>query len=160
MDAKLVTELSSDSTGAADNKAASPPFRYSDMFDEYCGYYLSVGMSFEDYWDGDSTMVKYYRKKDELENNRMNFKLWLQGAYIYEALLCVCPAYDSFSKHRTPQPYREQPIPLTDKEADRQREEKERKLMEENRKAMEEAMIRVNKRFKSKKEGGQKNDGD
>lgn len=159
MDAKLVTELSSDNTGAAVNKAASPHFRYSDKFDEFCGYYLSVGMSYEDYWDGDCEMVKYYRRKDELDINRMNFKLWLQGAYIYEALLYVCPAYDSFSKHRSPQPYREQPMPLTEKEANKQQEEKERKIMEENRAAMEQAMIRVNKRIKSKKEGGQKNDG-
>ena len=160
MDAKLVTELSSDNTGAAVNKAASPHFRYSDKFDEMCGYYLSIGMSYEDYWDGDCEMVKYYRRKDELDISRMNFELWLQGAYIYEALLYVSPTYDSFSKHRTPQPYREQPIPLTEKEADRQQEERERKIMETNRAAMEEAMIKVNKRFKSKKEGGQKNDGD
>ena len=160
MDAKLVTELSSEDKGAAVTRAVKPPFRYSDKFDELCGYYLSVGMSFEDYWDGDNTMVRYYRRKDEFERDRRNFDLWLQGAYIYEALLCVCPAYDSFSKHRTPQPYREQPLPLNEKQVVQQQEEKERKLMEANREAMEEAMIRVNKRFKSQKEGGQKNDGD
>ena len=158
MDAKLVTDLSSEDGGGGDTGRQSP-FRYTDKFEELCGYYLSVGMSYEDYWDGDCTMVKYYREKGKLDRERRNFELWLQGAYIYEALLCVCPAYDSFSKHRTPQPYRDRPLPLTETEAEVQEAEREKAKMEQNKQAMKEAAERFNKRFKSKKKGGQM-DGD
>lgn len=60
MDGKLVTDLSSAEDGGGGRSRPSPSLRYGDKFEELCGYYMSLGMSYSDYWDGDNcmTMVK------------------------------------------------------------------------------------------------------
>ena len=73
-------------------------------------------MSYSDFWDGDPVIAKYYRDKYRCEMDRRNVELWLQGAYVYEAILDAMPAFNFFSKKRDPVPYRDEPMPLTSQE--------------------------------------------
>lgn len=156
----MVTDSPSDDSGDGGESRPSP-FRYSDRFEELCGYYLSIGMSYEDYWDGDCCMTKYYRKKDTLDRERRNYDLWLQGAYIYEALLDASPVFNPLSAKKKPHPYRETPIPLTANESKKIEEMNKQKQLENGREAMRMMMIEFNKRFEEKTEkGGELNDGD
>ena len=75
MESELVTGSDSNN-GGEDN---SPPIRYTDYFEKACPYYLSIGMTWEQYWDGDNTMVKYFRQADNLRSETKNAELWLQG---------------------------------------------------------------------------------
>ena len=101
----------------------------TEQFYEHLPFYLSIGMTFEQYWDGDCLLAKYYRKAHELKQNRRNQELWLQGAYFYEALCDVAPVLHAFAKKGTKvTPYVEEPFALTDKEV------KERRLREERTK--------------------------
>lgn len=71
-------------------------------------------MTEEQYWDKDCCLVKFYREADKLRKERMNQELWLQGMYFYDALSRVSPILRAFGKKGTkPQPYVEEPYPIT-----------------------------------------------
>ena len=79
------------------------------------------------YWDGDPCLAKDFREAHEIRRQERNQELWLQGAYIYEALCKVAPVIHAFAKKGTkPSPYTEEPYPLTkrDLRERRQRDEK------------------------------------
>jgi hypothetical protein len=114
-------------------------------------YYLSIGMSPEQYWDGDSTLTIHYRKADEIRNERKNQELWLQGMYIYEALCDVAPIIHAFAKKGTkPRPYATAPYSLTTRQREREKVEKERGKHNKGLRYMEAMMSSNNKRFGSK----------
>lgn len=100
----MVTEKSTDNDGDGRENRPSP-LRYTKIFEEECGYYLSIGMTYLDYWDGDSTMVKYYRDKHKRELERQNFNHWMQGLYFYEALIDASPVFNPLSEKHEPYPY-------------------------------------------------------
>lgn len=111
-------------------------------------YYLSIGMTCEQFWDDDVELVKFYREAWRLKQKARNQELWLQGAYIYEAILAASPVLHDFVKRGTkPIPYREQPYALFEKEKALTKEEKS------DRKAkavMEMLMVSINKKFEKK----------
>ena len=153
MDGELVTDLSSDDfTGDGGVKGRqSLVLRYGKKFEELCGYYMSIGMSYRDYWDGDSTMVKYYRQADELRKERRNAALWLQGIYFYEALLNASPVLNPLSSRKKPFPFRDSPIPLTEAEKTRLDEIDKQKRLEAGREAMRAMMIAFNEKFEERR---------
>jgi hypothetical protein len=107
-------------------------------------------MSPEQYWDDDPSLVKYYRKADEIQRKRINQELWLQGMYIYEALCDVAPMLHAFAKKGTkPLPYPEYPYALTHTEREEARKVQEQKEREKARQYMEAKMAEINKHFKS-----------
>ena len=128
---------------------SSPPhFTYTDKFYELFPYYLSIGMTPEQYWDGDCTLVKYYRQAEEMRTERRNQELWLQGMYIYEAICDVAPVLHAFAKKGTkPHPYPSKPYAISEKQIREEREEKERKIAEKGKRFMEAMMQSTNKRF-------------
>ena len=147
MDSELVS--SSLSTTEEDGRqGSSSSFTYTERFYELFPYYLFIGMTPEQYWDGDSTLVKYYRKAEELRNEKRNQELWLQGMYIYEAICDVAPILHAFAKKGTkPTPYSTKPYPLTEKQTKQNEEEKQRKLAEKGKKFMEAMAASINKKF-------------
>ena len=105
-------------------------------------------MTYDQYWEGDCTLVKYYRKAEEIRNEKRNQELWLQGMYVYEAICDVAPVLHAFAKKGTkPTPYSIKPYPLNDKQSKREAEEKQRKLTEKGKKFMEAMAMSINKKF-------------
>ena len=146
MDSELVSSSLSATDGGG-QKSSPPYFTYTEKFYEWFPYYISIGMTPEQYWEGDSTLVKYYRKADELRNERHNHELWLQGMYIYDALCDVSPVLHSFAKKGTkPHPYPSKPYAITEKQIRQEREAKERRLVEKGKKFMEVMMTSLNKK--------------
>jgi len=86
-----------------------------------------MGMTYNQFWDDDCTLVKYYRKAQEIKRKQKNQELWLQGMYFYDALCDVAPILRSFAKQGTkPKPYPAEPYPITSKEVEeRKRRERE-----------------------------------
>ena len=81
-------------------------------------------MSYEQFWEMDVELVTYYRKAWKLKRDMRNQDLWLQGAYIYEALLDVVPVMHAFAKKGAkPVPYREKPYELYDRPKDKKKAE-------------------------------------
>ena len=84
------------------------------QFEEVCPYFIAMGMTYEQFWQGDVTMTKAYlkaykvRQKEQVDMNEWN--IWKQGMYIYEALCDVSPVLHAFSKKGTkPLPYSKTP---------------------------------------------------
>lgn len=156
----MVTDLlPDDQEGGGESRL--PSLRYGQKFEELCGYYMSIGMTYEDYWDGDNCKTKYYRKMDELRKERRNYDLWLQGAYFYEALLDASPAFNPMSAKKKPFPYRETPIPITKHESEKVEERTKEKQMQSGKDAMRILMAEINKRFEeNQRREGELNDGD
>ena len=97
---------------------------------------MSIGMSYDEFWNQDVSMVEAYRKAAELRDKRRNQELWLQGMYIYEALCDASPLFRLSMKKGVvrPEPYAKEPYPITAAEV-REREEREARLKEERLKA-------------------------
>lgn len=89
-----------DSDLPEDNKKKT----YSEIFWEAYPAYLTMGMSSDEYWNGDAVACRAYRKKREEELKLQDEMLWRQGLYIYHALCCVAPYFNSI-KPQKPQEY-------------------------------------------------------
>lgn len=112
-----------------------------------------MGMTPEQYWDGDPMLAKYYRQAEEIRNERRNQELWLQGMYIYDAILCVAPILHVLAKKGTKaRPYPTQPYAITAKERKREKNEKEKAVYAKGIRYMEALMAGVNKKFSQSKD--------
>ena len=131
----------------------SVPFfnSYTTKFYEVFPFYLAIGMTPEQYWDGDPSLAKYYRKSDEIVRERKNQELWLQGMYIYEALCDVAPIFHAFAKKGTKAvPYPDHPYSITSKDREREKMLQEERDRKKAKRYMEAQMEILNKRFDSK----------
>lgn len=148
MDGKLVSGSLSALEGSERNSSL-PFITYTERFNEQFPYYLSIGMSPEQYWDGDPELAKYYRRADEIKLERQNQALWLQGMYVYEAICDASPILQSFAKKGTkPHPYVDKPYPLTNKQRKQDVVNKEKAVAEKGKKFMEAFMELNNSKFK------------
>lgn len=146
MDGKLVSSSLSVSEGGEQTKARSPFSTYTEQFYEHFPYYLSIGMTYEQYWNGDPMLVKYFRQADEMKYERKNQELWLQGMYVYYALGAVMPVAKG---HEQPK-YPDKPFSLTDKQRKKDKLAEEKAKFEKGKMMMEMFMSRSNKQFKDK----------
>lgn len=126
MGSELVSDLPPRNGGGA-NKG-STPVSMSEQFYEHLPYYLSIGMTYDQFWNDDCMLIRYYRKAHQMKQKRRNQELWLQGAYIYEVLTDVAPVLHAFAKRGTKAtPYLAEPFALTNEEV-KERKERDAKL--------------------------------
>ena len=141
------------------------PYPYGDIFDELFPHYLLMGMTPEQYWDGESFLKKAFRKayqmRAEYEQKEADRNNWYMGQYLIKVLQCVPLLVGGLNvKPSTHLPdYPEKPF-LELYEAEKK--EKNRKQYEEDRTKLAMAMFQAgiakfNKRFE--KEQKQKQDG-
>lgn len=114
---------------------------------------MALGMSYDDYWNGDVKMVKYYREANKIQNDMKNHEFWLQGYYIYQSLINASPVFNPFADRNTkPIPYFDRPIAITKEQQEEQRKEREREQFEENLSRMQEIMVANNQKLKEQQE--------
>lgn len=131
MGAEWVSELSTHNQGVG--AKASTPVSYQKLFEDLCPWYMSIGMSYDEFWYGKPERARYYRKAHELKRKQMNEQLYLQGMYIYEALCDVAPILVSMPKKGAKiLPYSDEPYPLTKAE----QEEREKREMQRKQEKM------------------------
>lgn len=147
----MVSDQSSDSKGGGGEQRPAPPFAYTKKFREVFPYYLSIGMTYDQFWNEDCELVVFYRKAAQIKQDLKNQDAWLQGAYIYEALIDVAPVLRAFAKKEAkPAPYPKEPFEFFSKQ-DKQKKAKAQKKNDIKAKAyMEAFMISVNKKFQEK----------
>lgn len=151
MDGELVSSSLSSNEGSDQLNGTPLIYTYTKTFEDHFPYYLSIGMTANQYWDEDCALVKYYRKADEMKTERQNFDLWLQGKYIYDAMCAVSPIFHAFAKKGTkPQPYPKEPYPITTKSIEESKQRREVAEYNKNKAFMETFMVKTNRAFESK----------
>ena len=128
------------------------PLSYTDTFEQCLPFYLSIGMTYDQFWYGDCLLVKPYRRAFEMKQDRENQRIWLQGRYIYDALCAASPLFRFSMKGGKIEamPYLEEPYPRTEKQYRELQERKEKAQMEKMRSDMEAKMAAWNKDFEKK----------
>ena len=112
--------------------------------------YLAIGMTYEQYWEQESWLVKSYREAQKIRNDNANYSAWLHGVYMLNALQTGIPVIvNGFAKeHITLPEYPQRPIDFTAKS----KEEQEKKQMELQVAKMKEIAERFNAAFKKRQE--------
>ena len=102
----------------------------TEIFEEVFPCYLAIGMTADQFWEGDPWLAKAYRRADEIRRRRINEELWLSGMYTADALASTVG--NMFSKKKYKYPTEPRPITMIEIE---QRKERERQAKAERIKA-------------------------
>ena len=111
------------------NKVGVPSARktYTEVFIEAFPYYLSIGMTYEQYWYGEPWLVKAFQEAEEMRIDRMNYEKWLQGLYVYQGIGALTPILNPFSKKKKADEYPKEPLLITERARNRKEIEKGQK---------------------------------
>lgn len=69
------------------------PKTFTEVFDNVFPFYLAIGMSYDEFWNGKPTLVYYYREAFDLKKEHENQNAWLQGMYNLKAFSTVISAF-------------------------------------------------------------------
>lgn len=72
---------------------------------------MAMGMSADEYWNGDPYLAQSYYKRQKILNEQKNQEMWLQGMYIYNAFT-VCLANAFAKKGSKAEKYPEKPYEI------------------------------------------------
>ena len=114
-----------------DNSKKVEHFFLTNEFNKCCPFYISLGMTYEQFWYGDPTMTKDYAEsykiKEKREAERIKWTTWEQGLYVYEAICAASPILRAFSKATKPLPYPQKPYgvdEIKNKKVDKEQKQK------------------------------------
>ena len=97
-----------------------------EIFEQQCPYYMAMGMTAQEFWEGDPHLVVYYRKAHELKLEVLNDLEWRMGFYNYTAFNVVLA--NAFRKKGTkPIDYLEKPLPIREPTEAEKKAEQQRK---------------------------------
>ncbi len=104
-----------------------PRVNLSEIFGEAFPIFLSMGMTGEEFWEQDPSLVRAYLKAHKLRFREQNRLAWLQGRYFYDALCAASPIFHDLAKRGTkPAPYHEEPIKFYESEEEARQAEIQR----------------------------------
>lgn len=124
---------------------------YTQIFESVFPYFLSIGMTYEQFWYKNPHLVRDYTRAEELRTKKKNQELWLQGYYVYNAIGAFAEILPAFPRKGAKiHPYLEEPASLTEAEARQRQEEQRRKRAE----SIKERMIARSLAINAQKAGG------
>ena len=108
-------------------------------------------MTYDQYWEQDCELVKYYRKAAQIRQDLKNQHAWLQGMYVYRAIANLSPILHAFAKKGTKAiPYPDQPYDLKTSREKTSKKTKEEKQDEKAKAYFQALAISINKKFQEK----------
>ena len=98
---------------------------FTEYFEKVCPSFMSIGVSYEDFWNGEFEITKFALEADKITQKRKNSEAWLNSIYFFRALLDASPAFHEFSGggERKISYYVKQPFPIGTKEIEKRYEE-------------------------------------
>ncbi len=123
----------------------TPPTQ-TKIFEDACPFYLAIGMSYAEYWEGDASLPRYYRKAYQIKQDEFNNQAWLQGVYIYDAISTALHNALRDPKKGRAREYAKQPYNFRQKEKNEQEKAKEIAVEQAKAAAWMENFVRVNNR--------------
>ena len=117
-----------------------------EILEECCSFYLAIGMSYVEYWEGDPKLAQYYRKAYLIKQEEINNNAWLQGMYIYDAMsTALYNALRGMGKNKPPaKDYAKQPYELKNKVKSEAQKQKEIEIEQQKAAAWMENFVRIN----------------
>lgn len=112
---------------------------------------MALGVSANEFWNGDYTLLKYYAKRHKIAVEQKNEEMWLQGLYFYEAVAVAIS--QALSKHSTVK-YPEKPHQITPMSEEQQEQENQKKVEE-----FRAQLMALGRRFEAKHKREQGGDG-
>lgn len=106
-------------------------------------------MTYDQFWNEDCELVKYYQKAAQIKQDLKNQDAWLQGMYIYEALVDASPLFRAMGAKK-PTPYRREPYDLNIRKDERVQQKREQKNDDKAKAFMEAFAMANNKKFQQK----------
>ena len=97
--------------------------KQGEIFEECFPYYLTIGMTAEEYWCGDPSLTRGFRKAYEMKQKQMDEEAWLHGLYFYDALCSVMSCFNT--KSDSHKEYATKPYSSVEKEVDEDSKKKE-----------------------------------
>ena len=118
----------------------------TEIFEECFPFYLAIGMSFAEYWEGDPKLAQYYRKAYRIKQEEINNNAWLQGMYIYDAVsTALYNALRGMGKSKPPvKDYAKQPYELKNRVKSEEEKAREVQIEQEKAAAWMENFVRIN----------------
>ena len=118
----------------------------TEIFEECFPFYLAIGMSYAEYWEGDVKLAQYYRKAYRIKQDEINNNAWLQGMYIYDAVsTALHNALRGMGKTKPPaRDYAKQPYEFRNKVKTEAEKAKEIEIEQEKAAAWMENFVRMN----------------
>lgn len=83
---------------------------------------MSIGMTYKDFWYGNPSMVRTYKRAYDFKRKEVNQQMWVQGMYISRAV--AVGISNQFDKGKTK--YFEEPLDIYPKTLEEKEAEKER----------------------------------
>lgn len=120
----------------------------TDIFIEECPTYIVYGMTYDQYWFGDPWMAKAYREAFMLRQKKRNEEMWLQGAYIMNAVSTAI--HNNFSNRKSD--YLKEPLDIYPKTEAEKREEIRREKLK-----LVQQLSMISAQFKMKQKGTDQN---
>ena len=118
---------------------------YTEIFDECFPFYLAIGMSSAEYWEGDSSLTRYYRKAYKIKQEEINNNAWLQGLYIYDAVSTA--VHNALrGKNTKAREYAKQPYNFDNKEKSELEKAKEVDIEQEKAAVWMENFVKINQK--------------
>lgn len=121
----------------------------TEVFEECFPFYLAIGMSYAEYWEGDSSLTRYYRRAYQIKQEEINNNAWLQGLYIYDALSTALHNALRDKKTHT-RDYAKQPYNLNKREKTEAEKAKEVEIEQQKAAAWMENFVRINSKSQSR----------
>ena len=118
----------------------------AEIFEECFPFYLAIGMSYAEYWEGDPILTQYFRKAYQIKQEEINNNAWLQGMYIYDAIsTALHNALRGMGKNKPPaKDYAKQPYEFKNKVKTEAEKAKEVEIEQEKAAAWMENFVRIN----------------
>lgn len=101
-------------------------------FAKACPLYISYGMTYDQFWDGDVCAHKAYREAHKMQMRERNQFAHIQAAYVYEAL-CASSSLFRGMKPSKPQSFRKDPFDIFPEDVRKREEEEQRQRYEKMR---------------------------
>ena len=115
----------------------------TEVFEECFPFYLAIGMSSTEYWSGDPSLVRYFRKAYKLKQEEFNNNAWLQGMYIFDAVSTAL--HNALrGKNTKAREYAKQPYEFENREKTEQEKAKEVQVAKEEALTWMENFVRIN----------------
>ncbi len=116
------------------------------MFSDLCPQYMAMGMTYDEYWNGEADKCMYAREAHQLKIREANERDCRMGYYVYDAVSKLYPLFNPFAGKNPVEKYREFPLPITQADIE---EQEEIKIQRERKKFIEQMNAKIQAMAKS-----------